>query len=79
MAQAGAVAVVEVSGSICNGGDMARKLSRKAQRLIDSFAGDVSDHREWNNEYNLKRSRAALVAYIARLEEEKRNARSSRR
>lgn len=47
---------------------MARKLSKRATKLLDEYAADVSDHREWNNEHNVKRSRAALVAYILKLE-----------
>lgn len=44
------------------------KISKRAKRLLDEYAHDVSDHREWNNEHNVKRSRAALVAYILKLE-----------
>lgn len=50
---------------------MARRvtISKHARQLLDEFANDVSDNREWNNRYNLKRSRANLVRYLARLEQ----------
>lgn len=47
---------------------MARQLSKRARTLLDAYAHEVSDHREWNNEHNVKRSRAELVAYILKLE-----------
>lgn len=44
------------------------KLSTEARMLLTEFEIDVSDNREWDNRYKLKRSRANLVRYIARLE-----------
>lgn len=46
----------------------ARKLSKHATKLLDEYAAAEQDHREWNNEHNVKRTRAALVAYIIQLE-----------
>lgn len=48
---------------------MARKLSNKARALIDEYAGEVGDHREWPNDSNVRRSRFALIRYIVHLEE----------
>lgn len=52
------------------------KLSKRAKRLLDAYAGEVSDHREWNNEHNVKRARAEMERYIARLEAIERRTRS---
>jgi hypothetical protein len=45
------------------------KLSKQTTKLLDEYAGAVSDHREWNNAYEVKRTRAALVRHLAKLEE----------
>jgi len=44
-------------------------LSTKAKTLIAAYAAEVSDAREWRNEENVKRTLAALSAYLSALEQ----------
>lgn len=44
-------------------------FSSLAKQLLDDYAAEVSDAREWPNKENVRRTRAALADYIFELEQ----------
>ncbi len=48
---------------------LAGEASDAARRLVQSYANEVSDAREWPNGDNVENTRTHLLAYIAHLEQ----------